>query len=379
MKVAILVESHVWGGLEAHAVDLARTLIHSGHHAVIACVGEDTAELFRSVLGDTLPLATIARPARRSSVLAWRKALRSLDVDRVVHEKGTLHAGSPALDAAVRLLFGPYIAMQQLEPPPLQPWRATIGPWWYTRRLAGYVRSLGPRLTVCVSDSVARRLHEQYGFSRDRLITIRNGVDTTRFRPDPDLRARARLAWQVEPDAVVFGTMRRLVFDKGLDVAIRALSLAIAAVPGRSLYFVIAGDGPERQALETLASELGVRDRVRFLGFCTTPWELYPGFDVFLLPSRIEALGVVGPEAMAAGCELIASRVGGIPEIIPDPALGTLVPADDADALAEALVRSVVRPVDETRALVERGRRHALADFDAPTQFGRIAALIPAP
>lgn len=387
MSVVILTESRVWGGLEAHAVSLAETLAAGGLDISIGCIGKETFDLYRNVIGDSVRLHEIAAPqglGRRSPV-AWRKALRSITANAVILQKGTLNTGNLALDLAIRGRFGRYMAIEQLEPPVL-PARSSrrylgglvpgVGLWWYRWKLKGYLRSIAPGLTVCVSDSVRAQLVGSYGFRPDRITTVRHGVDLKRFAFNADDRKATRAAWNIPEDAFVFGSMRRLVFDKGLDTAIDAFAQTAAAHPARSMYLVIVGEGPERPALEEQARRLGVADRVIFPGFSTTPWRLYPALDVFLLPSRIEALGVVAVEAMAARCEVIASKVGGIPEMIPDPSLGSLVPAAVPEAWAEAMGRAAMRTESDRQALLDRARDHVVRNFDRQKQYELILALL---
>jgi glycosyltransferase involved in cell wall biosynthesis len=390
LRVAILTESHVWGGLETHAISLADALVSAGFDASIVCVGEQTFALYREVAGRSARLVHVEPPkskAMRRNPFSWYAALRGVSADAAILEKGTLNTGGFALDLAIRTRFGPYLAIEQLEPPVL-PARTSrrhvggvlpgLGLWWYRWRLRGYVRSLCPAMTVCVSDSVRRALASQYGFAERRLVTIRHGIDLDRFRPDPDRRRSARRAWGVPPDSIVFGSVRRFVPDKGLDVAIDAFATALASSRDKPLHLILVGEGPEQAALEQQADRLGVSQYVKFVGFSTSPWELYPGFDTFLLPSRVEALGVVALEAMACGCEVIGSNVGGIPEMISDETVGTLVSPGDSAQLAKAMLRSVARNQDERTALLQRARDHVAHGFERRAQCLRIAALLPA-
>lgn len=131
----------------------------------------------------------------------------------------------------------------------------------------------------------------------------------------------------------------RLVEQKGLDTLIRAYAAASGALGGRKL--VLAGDGPERGRLESLAGSLGLNGNVVFLGSVGRDRvaELLRGADVFAFPSRYEAFGVALLEAMAAGVPVVAARAGGIPEFAVDGENALLVPPDDELALAGALTR----------------------------------------
>lgn len=132
----------------------------------------------------------------------------------------------------------------------------------------------------------------------------------------------------------------RLVAQKGFDTLIEAF--AQAQTPLHDL--LIAGDGPERANLETCARRCGVERRVRFLGRCDRPTSvsLFKGCSFFVLPSRYEPFGIVNLEAMAAGRAVIATRVGGVPEIVVPEQTGLLVPPDDPPAMAAAIQRLAV-------------------------------------
>jgi glycosyltransferase involved in cell wall biosynthesis len=139
---------------------------------------------------------------------------------------------------------------------------------------------------------------------------------------------------------------------------------------------VLIGEGPERESLVRLADSLGVGARVRIEPYNPTPWEVYPAFDTFVMPSRIEALGVAVIEAMAAGCYVIASRVGGIPEMIPNPAIGILVEPDDVSALSAAMDDCVRQASALRRVVGQAARAHVETHFEMRQQYRRIADLL---
>ena len=382
MRVAIVVDSGTWGGLESHAVGLAQALEEAGDSAVIVCVGKHTADLFQRMIGGRVEMTTVpSDPKRPAGVRQWRARLRDIVADGAILEKGTLHTANLALDLALRWRFGRrFIAIQQLEPPPL-PRRVSRrflglpGPalWWHRMRWRGYARSIFPTKTVCVSDAVRDALADQYLFRRQDLVTVRHGIDPSVFKPDADLKRETRRAWGIPETAHVFGSIRRLIFDKGLDTVIAAFAQTRAAQPGRPMYLAIVGEGPERTALEAEAESLGVRNEVKFVGFTSEPWKAYPAIDVFLLPSRVEALGVVALEALASGCRVIGSLVGGIPEMIGSPDIGTLVPAGDAAAWATAMTSMLGA---DSPGEVERRRAYVAEHFDLHQQYKKIADLL---
>ena len=186
------------------------------------------------------------------------------------------------------------------------------------------------------------------------------GVDMERFRPgppDPDLAARGGL----EPGDEVLVAAVRLVALKGVQRAISALALLRERRP--LLKLVVAGEGPYRAELERRAAQAGVTDRVRLLGFLE-PGRLagfYALGSCAVFPSMgEEALGLSIAEAMACGLPVVASRLGGVPEVVGD--CGVLVPAKDDQALARALESLLDQP-QRRRELGEAGRRRVAREF----------------
>jgi glycosyltransferase involved in cell wall biosynthesis len=157
-----------------------------------------------------------------------------------------------------------------------------------------------------------------------------------------------------DPAAPLVLTVARLDAQKGIPVLLDA----VASVPDAA--FVVAGDGPDRAALEARAVSLGLADRVRFLGHRRDVASLLAAADVLVLPSLYEGLPLSVLEAMIAGVPVIATAVGGTDEVVRDGETGTLVPPGDASALAAAIRRVLgdrersSRLADAARALVAR-------------------------
>ena len=175
-----------------------------------------------------------------------------------------------------------------------------------------------------------------YGTIRRRkLAHVPNGIDTAAFAAAEADRPAVRAALGIAPDAPVIGTVGRLAEVKQQGVLIRAFARIIPAFPTARL--VLVGDGPLRAELEGLARSLGLGGAVLFAGYQPNPERYLAAMDVFVLPSRAEAMPLVIPEAWAAGRPVVASRVGGIPELIEDGKTGLLVEPGDVDGLAARL------------------------------------------
>jgi glycosyltransferase involved in cell wall biosynthesis len=181
---------------------------------------------------------------------------------------------------------------------------------------------------VAISESIGSQL-KSGGIPASRIHTIYEGID---LAPYPRTRpARSRTAG----DPKVVGTVAHLSPEKGLSNLIEAASLIPDTRTG--IRFVIVGEGECRNALEEQARRAGLRDRIQFVGFQDTPAKFLSEFDVFVLPSLSEGLSSAILTAMATGLPVVATDVGGIPELIHHGQNGLLVPPGNAAALAEAI------------------------------------------
>jgi len=206
------------------------------------------------------------------------------------------------------------------------------------RRWANQVFSHVPGRAFAVSEDVRAHLLGE-GFPSGRVGVIYNGISVGSL-PDAGSRAAARTRLGIDDDVVVVGTIGRL--DPVKDF--RTLLAAMGAVrTERPSALVIVGDGPERAALERAARELGILDTVRFLGHRDDARAWLAACDVYANSSISEGVSLTILEAMAAGLPIVATRVGGTPEIV-DSSCGRLVPARDPSALAAALSDLAGRP-----------------------------------
>ena len=189
--------------------------------------------------------------------------------------------------------------------------------------------------TIALSEAFKRTLVERYGVSPWLVEVVPPGVDLERFTPGN--RSKARDQFELSEEEWVVCAARRLVPRMGLHVLLQAWALLQS--PG---ILLIAGDGPERQSLEQQAARLGVRDSVRFLGQVSDESlvSLYRSADVCVVPSiALEGFGLVVLEALACGTPVVASNVGGLPSALAKLEPQTIVPAGNAQALADRLRR----------------------------------------
>ena len=381
MNVVILSNSASWGGLEVHTVALAEALINAGHQTSVVCFGDHAANIYRDRIPSKAVLVNLAGPESRS-VFNWLRALRHLKVDGAILEKGTWETGGLALDLALRLKARRYFTVQQLEPPELPPRTRRrhggipgLGLWWYRWRWSIHLRSLAPHLTVCVSAAMSRRLSEDYRFDPRKLVAIHNGVDPEKFTPDPEARVRVREAWGIPADAFVFGSIGRLSYQKALEFAIDAFA-AVQKHCERDVYLVLVGEGDQRPMLTSRVESLGLRGRVLLPGFARQPREAYQGLDVFMIPSRFEGLPFALVEAMASGCEIIGTAVGGVPEVVSSSELGTLVEPMNVVQLETAMVQALRRSRSERARRSQVARAHVAKHFNLATLCRELVGLL---
>ncbi len=199
------------------------------------------------------------------------------------------------------------------------------------------LRRLTPSINhlVVVSNSIDRKVVEEGRTAAPRSL-IYNGIDLDRYdHQEPCCTLREEFA--MEPDSQIVGVVGRLELEKGHPTLLEAWPLVLQSVPGA--YLMIVGEGSRLDALREIAHEQGIERHVVFTGRRDDIPAVTAAFDVAVLPSYREAQGLTILEAMAMSRPVVASDVGGIPEMIEDGVTGLLVPPHDPPALAGAIVR----------------------------------------
>jgi glycosyltransferase involved in cell wall biosynthesis len=232
-------------------------------------------------------------------------------------------------------------------------------------------RSVGSlvHVHIAISQGLAQYLAETEGFDVEDFRIVHYGIRAT--------DGAAPYAGS-QPRLVCVG---RLIPIKGHLVLLRALAQARARIPDVTLD--VAGRGPLAPALQAYARELGLEHAVRFLGFVSPVEQAFENAAITVVPSLGEGFGMVALEAMERARPVIASAVGGLPEIVADGETGLVVPSTDADALAEAIV-ALAGDLPRAEAMGRAGRERALDQFTPERCVERteelyVRALAPAP
>lgn len=351
LRVAHVVLSMDVGGLESIVMDLVREGRRLGQRVAVVCL-DRPGMLAPQVEALGAGLACIHKPPgiRLETFRRLRSLFRDLRPDVVhTHQIGALFHAGPA----ARLAGVPSIVHTEHGKHYDRPRTRWVG------RLAGRHAAR----FFCVSADIAAAVEAYRIAPRRRIRVIANGIDTERFR-DRGEGLMVRESLGIPPGAPVVGTVGRLSEVKRQDLLIRAFRQVLAGRPDAHLLLV--GDGPWMDRLRELAAGLGLADRVHFAGYQGRPAPYLQAMDVFALSSQSEGMPLAILEAWAAGVPVVATRVGGLPELIDEDRTGVLVDFDDEAALAGALGGLIADPT-AARRLGEAGRERVVSRFSLRT------------
>jgi glycosyltransferase involved in cell wall biosynthesis len=389
IRVLFLTESFhpVLGGGETHVRRLGAHLVARGHRAtVITRRGEAGWAAEDEVDGIRVRRVPPAGPARIGKYLMLPAALRALAREGPRHDlvvvRSTRVLGVPGLLGA-RVLNRPVILQPETNGE-LSGEALTWG-WTRGRALAPVVRGLVAVRNPWLRDAdafvaMSRRIRNEMleaGIPRERIAVIHHGVDTGRFRPaDPRERDALRRSLGL-PRGIVVAFTGRLLRGKGLETLVEAFGALAAARPDVHLVLVGSGEGQALSVEEELREDVrarGLDDRVIFAGRQDAVEDHLRAADLFAFPSVFEALGISLVEAAACGLPAVASRTGGIVDVVEDGRSGLLVTPGRASELASALA-TLVRDPGRREAMGDRARSVALARFDERDAAFRYRAL----
>jgi glycosyltransferase involved in cell wall biosynthesis/protein-tyrosine-phosphatase len=355
IRVCHVASGDLWAGAEVQLAGVASVLAARADvqlSAILLNEGRLAAELRR--LG--LPVAVLdeRRKSAASILYALVRRLRAHPAD-VVHThryKETVLGGLAARLAGVRAVMRTVHGARE----PLRGWQhAKLRAYEALDRLA--LRCFADRI-VAVSAHLAARLRAE-GHRPARVVTIHNGVDVRATKP-ARCREEVRRELGIEPGAPLVGTVGRLTPVKGHAQFLRAARLVRHAHP--HARFLLVGDGPLRDALRQQAWQLGLEPACVFAGERADVADLVSALDVFALSSLDEGVPMALLEAMALGRPVVATAVGGVPEVVVDEVSGRLVPPADEMALVRAWQELLGAP-ERARALGHAARRRVEEAF----------------
>ena len=323
MKILILNTHLNTGGITSYLLTLCRGLCDSGHQVWLGSSGGERSVEFErmgvNLVEIDLKTKSDLSPKIYKAVEPFTKLIQQQKIEIV-------HSHTRVTQVLGRLL------------------QRKVGTG-YTATCHGFFkprlsRRLAPcwgDVTIAISQAVYDHLLDDFGRPSDRIELIENGIDLKRFStPDADDILDSRKSLGITDDPVI-GIIARLSDVKGIDVLIRAMQQVTEKNPNAKL--VILGQGKEEHALKNLTRDLDLQETVKFFPTVNATQTSLAAFDVFVMPSRQEGLGLSVMEAQACGCAVVASRVGGLVSLIEDGKTGLLVDPENSSQLANALIR----------------------------------------
>jgi len=350
LSVVQVIINLVPGGAEYLLVEIA-TRLASRTRTVVCCI-EDTGALEPELTGRGIEVIALHRkPGFRPSLSRQIAAIAARHEASVLH----CHHYSPFVYGRLATLFRPGLRVIFTE----HGRRSTEEAPSRKRRLANPILGRLPGAEIyAVSDALRQHMITE-GFPANRVGVIHNGIEPGPRTTEADRRLARRLLG-IDGDALVIGTAARLDPVKDLDTLISAFAQVRRQYPRAMLAIV--GDGPERTRLEEQARRANLAEAVCFTGYRRDARRYLPGFDLYVNSSMYEGVSLTILEAMAASLPLVATRVGGTPEVVVDGQTGVLVPARDSAAMAAAITALVTHP-DRMTAMGTSGRRRLERHF----------------
>lgn len=349
LRIAHVVLSMDVGGLEHVVLDLLRQGRAAGHDLTVICL-ERPGALAPSVeaLGATV-LSIGKKPGLSlQPVIYLRRALLRIRPHIIhTHQLGALVHVRAAFYGRRR----PRVVHTEHGKHYARRWR---------NRILGRFGSGGADRFFCVSEDVAAEVRKAGVASASMVSVVPNGIDTSRFANDAS-RRDIRKELGIPADAPIIGTVGRLAEIKRQDILIRGF--AQVARQFLNAHLVLVGDGPMAEPLRQLAAESGVADKVHFAGYQADPAPFVRSMTIFALTSRSEGMPLSVLEAWAAGIPVVASRVGGLTELIRQNSTGLLFENGNVAEFAASVVR-LLQDEELRRGIISAARHRVQREFD---------------
>ena len=372
-SVLLILDTHTgqFGGTEQNTLRFAQALLGRGYLPVVVEVG-------LPVLGNFIESAGLAVRNIPATVFGdvmwpdWRALLAEIRPVVVVRSKCWVGCVNWRLDVVARLTAHRYLGWEH-HPAVGPTGRSHRLPPLGVRRLKEFVRSrLHARAvhrSAAVSNAVRDPLLRYFPVPSGRVDVIYPGVDFHFFARQTPARREVRAKWGIPEQAMVIGSLGRLVPHKGNDLIPRVTAELLRRDPLLDVWCVLAGRGDDLDRLRSLAESLGIASRVRFPGWQESAPRAWSALDVFLMPSSDEGLGVATIEAIGCGRLTLAAAVGGMPEILSGPLTPYALPFGDLTAWTDSTERLLRTSAAEREQLLRVAHESVRTRFYGDAQW----------
>jgi len=338
-KILFCITKGNFGGAQRYVYDLATNLPNDKFEAVVACgEGEELPNLLKEKQVRSIRLNKLVREVKIfDEFKVCKELIRLIRSERpdVIHLNSSKIGGLGAVAGRIASLlernYGPKIIFTAHNWGFNDNSRSSFEKIFYY--LSHWITLMLCHQAIAVSDKTKNDIGF-LPFIKDKITVVYNGI--LEFNTLQKEESRIILASKDSNKIIIFSTSE-LHKNKGVDVALKALSLLPEEAREKIIYCV-AGSGEEKEKLEIMSKDFGLGDNVRFLGFVPDAKKLLTGANIFLLPSRTEAFPYSILEAGMVGLPIIATSVGGIPEVIKDMQNGILVHPKNPKEIAEAIL-----------------------------------------
>ncbi len=346
MKILFLTTHFNTGGITSYILTLAEALVAGGHEVWVASSGGNDVPRLESI-GAHHVLVNI----RTKSELHPKLWMSVGPLKSLIQKEGiaVIHA-----QTRVTQVLGFFLS-RSTGVKMVTTCHGFFRPRWFRKAFSCWGEAV-----IAISKPVSLHLSRDFGVSPEKIYWIANGINLERFVVvTPQARAQARQKWGMD-DAPWVGIIARLSDVKGIDILIKTMPLILKEIP--SAHLLIAGHGPEEMTLKRLTRELQLTTYVHFKDITNQTHELLCALDVFVMPSLMEGLGLSVIEAQACGIPVVASRVGGLIDLIEDGKSGYLVAVNAPPALARRIIE-ILRDPQVAKLMAQQARLNVEQHF----------------
>jgi len=345
------------GGITSYLLMLTRGLVGNGNKVFIVSGGGSMESSFKELGAETLVLNI-----RTKSELDPRIYLALIPLSRFVKENNidVIHSQTritQVMGHLLKKLTGRLFV--------------TTCHGFFKPRLSRRIFSCWGDRVIAISPAVKDHLEKDFCVEASKIISVPHGIEVEQFPDlDVDTKTQRRKDFGLKEDDLAIGIIARLSDVKGHDILIEAMAMVVRAMPNARLLIV--GEGRMESELKVLVDELELEEYVSFHPIVNKTAEILPIFDVFVMPSRQEGLGLSVMEAQACGVPVVASRIGGLPSLIEDEKTGLLIVPGDIENLSQAIIR-VLSDKEFAKGLGDGARqfiikKHSLAEMIEKTE-----------